>query len=485
MTVIRYRKTQLFTFVCSTGLIHNMRNLSVFKGDNCLSGYGITFIIFLFFVGQGLSLEAQSSGVDNYTYKGLNDYVTFLDSFLNVNAQHIDRKFRKEYNEIIREKNTGLVKELSENNFLFDSTVHPYLSSIFYSIVQKNGLTKYPFHFFVSRSSQINAYSYDDCTIVCNAGLLNIMENESQITMVFCHEIAHYLLGHSFKTVTTQLEKYTSPEFNAQVKAIKKEKYNTKSKLEEILLEDIFNRRKHNRAQETSADSLGMLLFLKTGYNSGSVARLFDLLNESNDINSTVSIRFFLANTGIVVDEKWFDAGRKITFGKAVSKETADSMRTHPDCVKRKKYATDFLHGRTVGGYDFKIGDNQILNTAKKSALFEQAGYWKEKKNMSMYLYLLIQNSAKYDNSKFIATEIFNTLLLLTTAQKNHTLYSITDKPYTAGEEKDQYAKLLQLIDRVDLRQLSDITIAYFEHNKQLIILNTDTSLNFEKLKQF
>ena len=86
--------------------------------------------------------------------------------------------------------------ELRENNFLFDPEITNYLSSIFYHILEKNNLNKNGFHFFVSRSAAVNASAYEDGTVICNLGLLKISETESQIAMVFCHELAHYLLNH-------------------------------------------------------------------------------------------------------------------------------------------------------------------------------------------------------------------------------------------------------------------------------------------------
>lgn len=489
---IRYLIIQFFTFVFSAALILNMRNLSVFMGENSLSRYSATIISFLFFfLAPNVSTIAQSVSdnnnhplkTDDYKYRALNAYVVFLDSFLNANSQNVQKKIRKDYKKIIVEKNTELVKELSESNFLFDNTISSYLSSLFYSIIQKNDLGKFPFHFFVSRSSQVNAYSFDDCTVVCNAGLLNVIENESQLAMVFCHEIAHYLLGHATLSVTAQLEKYYSPEFLAQVKAIKKETYNTKSKLEVLLMQDMFNRRKHNRGQEIAADSLGMLLYLKTGYNRSAVPQLYDRLDKAEE-SGVFKIRSFIEQQGVNVDEKWFDTGRKMSFGKPVTQAFADSFKTHPDCSKRKTYATTFLHQYAGTGSDFLIATRELFATIKKLALFEQALYMKEKKNMSQYFFQLVQADSQFPGNRFITAEIFNTLCLFALSQKNHTLFSITDKSYSTNDETDDYAHLLNFLDRVELQQLAGIAGAYYSKHENLITRNTETNNNLEKIKQ-
>ena len=452
------------------------------------------FFVFLYFlIAQPANIYSQITGAedyyplkaDAYKYSELDKYRFFLDSVLKINSEETDKKIRKDYKEIISEKNTDLVKELSENNFLFDSSIHPYLNAIFFSIVHKNNLDSHHFHFFVSRSSLTNAYSFDDCSIVCNLGLLNIMENESQIAMVFCHELAHYLLKHATKSIIAQLEKYNSPEFISRIKAIKKEKYNTKSKLEDLLVQDVFNRKRHHREFEVSADSLGILLYLKTGYNPASIPRLFDLLNADEEINTRITLGDFFSKEEISVDEKLYNTGNRMTFGKPMSKSISDSLKTHPDCLKRKQYAIDFLRDIPANGYDFKVGTKEKLADIKKRAFFEQTSYSKDKKDLGLYLYLLIQGDVKYGQNDLINTNIFNAVVLLTIARQNHALYTVVDKPYTIQSDKDEYAKLLRLLDTADLQQLQSIAKAYYNKNKAFIHLDKESSLNFDKIKQF
>ena len=113
-----------------------------------------------------------------------------------VRATHVCLENNIGKSEIITEKNTDLLTELKENNFLFDTEVTKYLGAIFNHILEKNNLDKNEFHFFVNRSDVVNASAYEDGTVICNLGILNIMESESQVAMVFSHEIAHYLLNH-------------------------------------------------------------------------------------------------------------------------------------------------------------------------------------------------------------------------------------------------------------------------------------------------
>lgn len=444
-------------------------------------------VVFIFLCVPVCSL-AQKNGASLpkslVAYTQIDDYKKHLNAIAEKNVLALDKKLRKDYHEIINEKNTDLLTELKESNFLFDTEITNYLSAVFFHILEKNNLNKNDYHFFVNRTSAVNACAYEDGTVICNLGLLEIAETESQVAMVFCHELAHYLLNHINSSIIKRIEKYNSPEFMAQVKEIKKEKYNTKKQLEDLLITDLFNRRRHNRSQELSADSLGMLLFSKTNYSSASIPHLFDLLNLADTITTKTSIREFCSKENIAADENWFIIRKKITFGTAEKKEIKDTLRTHPDCAVRKIFAENFFNKNPKPGSDFVIYTNTILNTIKQQAAFEEARYSKDKERLSYYLYQLIQNDARYKANTFIKQEIFELLLGFYFKQKSHTLALFIDSPYATEHANDEYAKLLKMLDALDLQRMKAIAVNYYEKNKNFITLNTELNKNLQELNK-
>jgi len=431
--------------------------------------------------------ETVKTGFTNNStaYSKLDDYKNFLAGIASRNAEKLDKKLRKEYNEIITEKNTGLLTELKEDNFLFESEITKYLGSIFYHILEKNNLDKNDFHFFVSRSSAVNAYTYEDGTVICNLGLLKIAETESQVAMVFCHELAHYLLDHANSSIIKRIEKFNSPEFLAQVKEIKKEKYNTKKQLEDLFVSDLFNRRRHNRVQELAADSLGMLLISKTNYGSAAIPHLFDLLNSADTLATKSSIRGFCQKENIAADENWFITRKKMSFGTDIKKEIKDTLKTHPDCALRKIYAENFFNKNPKPGPDFILSTNTRLAVIKEQSAYAEAKYAKDKERLSYYLYQLIQNDARFPQDKFIKQEILEVLLDFCLKQKAHSLAPFIDKPYATEDVNDEYAKLLKLLDALDLQKMKAITLSYYEKNKNYITLNNDLNKNLQELNKY
>lgn len=447
-----------------------------------------SFSAFLFFLGIPFCLTAQKNDVaekkDPPVYAKLEDYKKHLAVIEEKNSETLDKKIRKEYRAIIAEKNTGLLTELKEDNFLFEGEITDYLGPVFFHILEKNKLDKNDYHFFVSRSAAVNAYTYEEGTVVCNLGLLEIAETESQVAMVFCHELAHYLLNHANNSIIKQIEKFNSPEFLAQVKEIKKEKYNTKKQLEDLLVSDLFNRRRHDRLQELSADSLGMLLLSKTNYGSAAIPHLFDLLNSSDTIKTKSTIREFCNRENIAVEENWFLTRKKMSFGVEVKQQIRDTLKTHPDCAIRKIYVQDFFTKNPKPGPDFVLFGNTSLAAIKEKAAFEEARYAKDKEQLGYYLFQLIQNDARFPANPFIEQEIFNLLLTISLKQKDHTLSAVIDKPYATENAQDEYAKLLKMLDALELDKMKSITNNYLEKHKDHITLNNELNKNLQELNK-
>ena len=445
------------------------------------------FPSFLLLSWLGFNAHAQNDicthlNNDSYNYSGLIAYKAFLEKTEENNASRLEKKIQKQYDKIIAEKNTDIIKQLREKEFLFDDTVYPYLQNIFNHILETNSLDKNQFHFFVDRTSAVNAYSYEDGTIVCNLGLLSIMENESQITMVLCHEFGHYLLNHVNTAIIKQLTRYNSPEFLSLVNKIKRQKYNTKTQLEDLLTVDVFDRSKHSRTQERAADSLGMLLFRNTGYNCKTVSRVFDLLDSSDNKIAVCPIQHFLKQQGISADDDWFTPVKKMSFGAAIKKETADSLKTHPDCAQRKITMQQHFDKNPKAGTDFLISNAQNLAAIKKIAFFNEATYSKDKDNLGFYFYQLIQNNALFPSDNCIKTEIFETLSSICKHQKAHTLYMVVGSQYIPENENDEYAKLLKLLDSISLKKMIEITNTYYQNNKSLITASTEAINNLNTL---
>jgi hypothetical protein len=216
-----------------------------------------------------------------------------------------------------------------------------------------------------------------------------------------------------------------------------------------------------------------MLLFSNTGYKCKTVSHVFDLLDSAENKITVCTIQDFFKQEKIRVEEDWLKPSKKMSFGAAKKKEMADSLKTHPDCAQRKIVMQAFFDKNPKPGADFLIGNLQKLSTVKKVALFDEADYSKGNNNLGYYLFRLIQNNALIPSNSYIKTEIFNTLQSIYQYQKSHTLYMVVNSQYIVDDDKDEYAKLLKLLDSASNEEMAAIIKAYLKNNKSQINVKT------------
>lgn len=66
---------------------------------------------------------------------------------------------------------------------------------------------------FIEQSTEVNAYTFPNGTIVLTTGLLAALHTEDELVAVLAHEIAHYVLDHSITNVSAEITRQRRAEF--------------------------------------------------------------------------------------------------------------------------------------------------------------------------------------------------------------------------------------------------------------------------------
>ena len=140
----------------------------------------------------------------------------------------------------ITKKSTKIILRRSERLWQSDRSVtapeaHGYLQSIVQKIISVNAeLAKTDARVVFSRDWWPNAYSMGDGTIAINAGLMVFLHNEAELVFIVSHELAHYYLDHTNKSIKQYVEKVNSEEFQNELKRLAKTEYGVNKQLEEL-----------------------------------------------------------------------------------------------------------------------------------------------------------------------------------------------------------------------------------------------------------
>ncbi|MCY7291002.1 MAG: M48 family metalloprotease, partial [Ferruginibacter sp.] len=259
-----------------------------------------------------------------------------------IPAVYTDKKKQKTYSEILKERNEDLVLEFERNELLYDTLLLNKCNAILNRVKKSNPAFFFDsINLYINRSSIGNACCYGEGTLFVNLGLFLWMDNDDELALVVGHEIAHQLLSHSETQIKQNIDRFSSDEFKAEIKAIKKSN-DSKYKAIKALLKDMtVQTGTHSRYKESEADSLGGVLIKNAGYDINKAAPSLLKLDSINNLyteNNFYNIRNIFeksvtADFAFVQKKKYNGLSNEVVTMNA--EEDIDTVRTHPDCRVR------------------------------------------------------------------------------------------------------------------------------------------------------
>ncbi len=151
---------------------------------------------------------------------------------------------------------------------LFGDPVSTYIQEVAARLLRDEPDLARQMQFFTLRVPWVNAMATDEGVVFVTMGLMAHLENEAQLAYILAHEIAHYKKRHGFNVYK-------------KVKGIQEERQMRGfSKKAQLAGMDLIQSLYHIQS-ETEADSLGMLLFARSGYALEAALRSLDVLEES------------------------------------------------------------------------------------------------------------------------------------------------------------------------------------------------------------
>lgn len=373
----------------------------------------------------------------------------------------LGKEYRDDYKTVYEDRFKSVAGLLKSRRVVTAAEAHDYLGTILKKITDANPeLKEVTIRLLFSRDWWPNAYSMGEGTIVINAGLLVYLDNEAELVFVLCHELAHYYLDHSNKSIRKNIETINSEEFKKEIKRLSKEEYRVGEQLELLVRKLAFGHLRHSRENEAEADRQAFAFMKKTGYDCRGIISCLRLLDKIDD-----SLLYKPLDPGQLFNfkeypfrKKWVEKESAI-FGEMkendspLTKAEKDSLKTHPDCEKRIFLLQDSV-AHIVTGKKFLV--NEVLfNRLKKIFIVEMTEQQFRDNNLTRNMYYCLLMLQGGENIPFAVYSIARDLNLAYEKQKAHRLGTMTDKE-TRGYRAD-YNLLLRMVDRLRLEELADL----------------------------
>jgi Zn-dependent protease with chaperone function len=366
---------------------------------------------------------------------------------------------RKDLFELYTDRWKNIQQKFDGEEIYTAAPAQQYLDGLLARIVSANPyLGQYAIRCYFSRSYIPNAEYIGEGIILVNMGLFQRLHDESEAAFVVCHEIAHCMLRHQENSMAKYVAAINSDETQASLRKVQRAEYRKKDKLEHLVKELAFDSRRHSRDHEAQADSMGVELMRRTGFELRGALTTLALLDgiDKEDFDMKACLQQVFNAKEYPFQAKWLREEGGLLGGHARLQETEliDSLKTHPACKQRIELLKPVI-GTTAGGHSW-LTDSVTFFALQERFRYEVIEYAFASGEYSGSLFIALRLLRDRPGDGWLVAHIGRVLNGLYVAEKDHRLSKIADLP--SPEYPANYDLLLQFIQNLYREDIAAIS---------------------------
>ena len=168
-----------------------------------------------------------------------------------------------------------------------DEALQQYVNKVGRWVASQSERADLPWKFGVIESADINAFAAPGGYVLITKGLYQKLTNEAQLAGVLGHEIAHVVKKHQLKVLQKQQVMSVGSDWL-------KKKFAKNNKLADKAIASgaEISARSLDKDAEFEADSMGMVLATRAGYDAYGLADVLQTIGQANKADSSVALLF-------------------------------------------------------------------------------------------------------------------------------------------------------------------------------------------------
>ena len=391
-------------------------------------------------------------------------YRAVSEQLFQQRMKELPEKWKSDYKKVYERQYEELEGLWTGNRVITAPEMNDYLQQVLKKILQTNtDISNSQLRVVITRDWWPNAYSLGDGSLAINAGLLVFLENEAQLAFVLCHELAHFQLAHTSRSIREYVETINSESYQAELKRLSKETYRVNEQLEKLAKKFVFHTRRHRRDHEAEADRQALQWLQKTGYDLHAIRTSLQLLDRIDDSlwYQPPALSTVFSFPDYPFRPRWVQAESRI-FGQLNKEQQeeelpADSLKTHPDCSQRIGLLKAEIDAAPAG--QLFLVDEPFFQQRKKMLLPEIIEFCYQDDQLSRNLFyslLLLQDTSLQSYAAFSVVRCLNRLY---EKQEAHQVGTSTDQP--SADYSEAYNQVLRFIQRVRLSELAQVSFHF------------------------
>ncbi|MES2591947.1 MAG: M48 family metalloprotease [Bacteroidota bacterium] len=371
---------------------------------------------------------------------------------LSKNGYGKDRMAKQQF---IISSNYVLNNLLLSGSVLINDPLGEYVNKVADEVLKNDPELRKKFHFYVTKSPEVNAHAFDGGFIFINVGLLAQLENEAQLAFVLAHEITHIVKKHSVNAYVerTRLDNGTSDYDEGSYETRNLAKY------------------RFSQENESEADVEGLNMLRQTNYSVKTVNGAFDVLQYSYLPFELVDFKkSFFEDRFLILPDTVF---LKKTSEVKSNDDYDDSKSTHPNIRKRRAAIEAQLKVNDEAGRKKYLLSEEQFKKCRETARFEICRLYlldRDYVNAIYASYILLE---KYPDNvylkKTIARALYNITVNKSTEDRNLFNKEKNDSELSSKEYKipdysgieGESQRLYYMLENLTSKELNTVALAY------------------------
>ncbi len=368
-----------------------------------------------------------------------NDFLNLVRGQSRITIQNTERLTKIQREQFRDATNFSLHTIFKSGQIYFNDPLTEYVREVGKKILVHTGLEE-KIQFYVSKSYEMNASSWQTGTILINIGLLSQLESEGQLAYVLAHEVAHYQMQHPYKQYAQQIKEHPATQ-------------NSK-----LLVKNFREHFDYSLQYELEADSAALQLMKDANYKVEESVNTLNILlrkgeREMVNLVEYLSSEDYLFDPNSLCDFKEYSAFKKNAFNSAAPQHFSDHH------IKKRLELLEKIIERDFPPGPFALNVPKSYNrlasnfyTISKVAHFEVIHQAAQDANYLKSIFEAMVMIRDFPNNQFLHITIAENFYYIA----HYNQLNLLDRIFFDKQliEEDEYAKLCCLVNNTDKTEL-------------------------------